>query len=207
MLHFFLFPLRPRMLRSFENDRKSVSYAYRCILMKLRKISFVFTQFFCRNKKFRLIDDSKAQFENDVAENLQSCFFLVTAARAASAHLFAFDVEKRSLFVSFSRIFWQSLLEFSTLLAHVVAQRRKKKFRVTLTAHANYLISDVFSDAITQYKRVKLKYIRFGRMGCGNSKTVFYDLHFFSLAYSLLHAMRANQNCGMNARHVQLKSI
>jgi hypothetical protein len=112
-----------------------------------------------------------------VAENSQSRFFSFVT-RAASAHLSTFDVEKRSLFVSVSRIFWLFLLEFSTLLAHV----EMKKTRVILTAHANYLIGDVFSDAITQYERVELKYIRFRRMW--KFKQFFLACTFFSLSFA-----------------------
>lgn len=69
VLHFaFSLSRCPRMLRSFE-----ISLEKMCVIRiqlhspKLRKSSAVFI--FLVKRKFRLIDDSKAQFENDVAEN------------------------------------------------------------------------------------------------------------------------------------------
>lgn len=99
-------------------------------LVKLRKkSSFVFTQFvfiFRRNEKISANWRQQSAVwkwcGRKKSHKSWRCFF----SRAASAHLSAFDVEKRSLFVSVSRIFWPSLLKFSTLLAHVAAQRREK---------------------------------------------------------------------------------
>lgn len=45
------------------------------LLWNYEKLRLLKTQFFCWNKKFRLIDDSKAQFENDVAENYTKQIF------------------------------------------------------------------------------------------------------------------------------------
>ena len=69
---FLSFPLRPRMLRSFENDREKcvirIQLHFIAFLVKLRKyFIWVFLAVEMRGKKIRLIV-SKAQFENDEAE-------------------------------------------------------------------------------------------------------------------------------------------
>jgi hypothetical protein len=81
-------------------------------------------------------------------------------------------------------------------------KKKKKATRVTLTAHANYLISDVFSDAVTQYRASGIeKYIRFGHAWDVEIKQFFFLLFssctffFRSFAFAC-KCGRTNQNCG-----------
>lgn len=123
--------------------------------------------------------------------------FSRAASRVASAHLSTLDVEKRSLFVSISRIFRPSL-EFFGFCSHML-RHKDETTQVILTAHANYLITDVFSDAITQFKASGIEIYLFRGAWDVETSNCYFSLHFFAL----LHVMRAtNQNCGMSARHV-----
>jgi hypothetical protein len=195
VLHFFsLFTAPANVKKLFWNDRKVCHTHTNALSWNYEKFPFVFTQIFsCWNKKFRLIDDSRKRSLKMMWQKIH--WTAVFSSRSCKCAFVRRSTLKNEVCLfQFQGSFRLCLLDFTP--AHV--EEEKKATRVTLTAHANYLISDVFSDAVTQY-RGELNWKKYSFRACMWKLKLFFlsscTFFFRSFAFAC-KCGRTNQNCG-----------